>query len=133
MPRRVPQRRGVTLIEVLIVIAIMSMLASAVAVAVLGIHRDAQRDAAAIDAASLRTLASAWRSRHPNDECPTTARLVADRMLDRGSKAHDPWGTPYVISCSEDEVTVLSAGPDRRQGTADDIVAPPDSRLAGGR
>jgi hypothetical protein len=36
----------------------------------------------------------------------------------------------HLITCAEDDVTVLSPGPDRKTGTADDIVAPPETTLA---
>jgi general secretion pathway protein G len=35
----------------------------------------------------------------------------------------DPWNTPYIYSQVSNRVTVASAGPDRKAGTSDDIVA----------
>lgn len=35
----------------------------------------------------------------------------------------DPWGIPYGYAVSNGAPVVFSAGPDRRQGTADDITA----------
>jgi hypothetical protein len=32
-----------------------------------------------------------------------------------------------VIHCGDDDVTVQSAGPDKKIGTPDDILAPPDA------
>jgi hypothetical protein len=31
---------------------------------------------------------------------------------------------PYKIECSEDDITVMSSGPDKKFGTADDIRVP---------
>ncbi|MEK9137329.1 MAG: type II secretion system protein GspG, partial [Bacteroidota bacterium] len=33
----------------------------------------------------------------------------------------DPWGTPYQYSLSSDGFSIVSAGPDKRRGTADDV------------
>jgi hypothetical protein len=38
--------------------------------------------------------------------------------------AVDPWGTPYFVKPKHDRVIVASAGPDRKKGTADDILSP---------
>jgi general secretion pathway protein G len=41
----------------------------------------------------------------------------------------DPWGHPYVYSCTNGVVRLFGAGPDGRAGTADDIASPePDWR-----
>ena len=34
----------------------------------------------------------------------------------------DPWGTPLVILVSTDSFSIVSAGPDRKFGTGDDII-----------
>jgi hypothetical protein len=34
----------------------------------------------------------------------------------------DPWGTPYHIAEEPDSIALISAGPDQRLGTADDLV-----------
>jgi hypothetical protein len=57
-----------------------------------------------------------------NGKCPRAVDdLVAEKYLARAA-AKDPWGTPIVISCSADDWTASSAGPDKRFGTADDIA-----------
>ena len=33
-------------------------------------------------------------------------------------------GQPYKVSCEQDEITCTSAGPDRKEGTEDDIHVP---------
>lgn len=37
------------------------------------------------------------------------------------SKIKDPWGRPYLYSVENDSVNILSAGPDGKAGTADDV------------
>lgn len=64
-----------------------------------------------------------WRATH-DDLCPTVEQLVRDRVLDpKPAVANDPWGTAFTIQCSDEAVSVRSAGPDRKLGTADDIVS----------
>ena len=51
-------------------------------------------------------------------------QLRAEKELSATSKITDPWDTPYQIRCAEDETYVLSYGPDKKEGTADDIKIP---------
>ena len=122
--------RGLMLVEVLVVIAIMALISTVVAFGVVHLFLRAKIDAAALSTSSLRRVAGAYRLNHLGDECPTYAQLRTEKMLDRESKPNDPWGSPYAISCTDDDVTVTSAGPDKRIGTEDDIVAPADAAVA---
>src|SRR5206468_2333048 len=84
-------RRGMTLIEVMIVIVILGLISGGIAVAVFKRHHDAQLRLTHIGAAELRRAASTWRSEHPGGECPTPKTLRADGTLDPGSKLTDAW------------------------------------------
>ncbi len=119
------------LIEVLIVIAIMSLIAAVAAIAGINMWRDSQKKTAKLNASELRHAAGVWKLSHPGEECPTVARLRADKIVDKESNTADPWGSPYSIVCTEDDdITVISAGPDKKIGTPDDIVAPPEAKVA---
>jgi general secretion pathway protein G len=115
--------RGVTLIEVMIVVVILGLIAAAVAVAVFPQDLKAEITMTHTNARTIRNQADAWRTEHGAEACPTPDRLVADKLLDRGSKTVDPWGTPFRILCHDDETTVVSLGPDRKE-SEDDIVEP---------
>jgi general secretion pathway protein G len=117
------QSRGVTLIEVMVVVVILGMIASAVALAVFPQHLKAQIRMTRIAATTMRSAASAWRMENPGDTCPTPQRLRDDQLIDSASKLTDSWDTPFRIECRESETLVISLGPDRKEGT-DDIVAP---------
>lgn len=59
-----------------------------------------------------------WRAAHPDRTCPTMREL---RDYQRGA-AIDPWGTPLRRVCrGARQLLVVSAGEDRRFGTADDV------------
>jgi general secretion pathway protein G len=115
-------QRGVTLVEVLIVVAIMAMLAGGVAFALLPQFQKASIKSARENAIKLRQVVALWRTDTPG-ECPTVSRLKADKLLDKVG-GDDPWGKPYRIRCADGEVYVESGGPDQRTGTEDDIVVP---------
>jgi len=116
-------RRGVTLVEVLIVVAIMSLIATTVVVAVIPKFRGAQVDTASNSAREIRNAVTRYRARG-TEQCPTITQLVSEKEIDTASKLDDPWGSPFKIECPEDEVYVTSFGPDKKEGTADDIVIP---------
>jgi general secretion pathway protein G len=116
------RQRGVTLVEVLIVVAIMAMLAGGVAFALLPQFQKASIKSARENAIKLRQVVALWRTDTPG-ECPTVSRLKKDKLLDKVG-GDDPWGKPYTIRCSDGEVYVESMGPDQRAGTEDDITVP---------
>ena len=95
-----------------------------VAYAVIPIYVESQKRTARLSASSLRRLVGTWRLTHPGEDCPDVARLRTDKLIDSESSSSDPWGSPYAIKCPEDDVVVMSSGPDKRAGTGDDIVVP---------
>ncbi len=118
------RRRGVTLVEVLIVVAIIAMIAGGVTVFALPKYRDAQKTTAETGARVIRQAVQSWQATNNEVACPTVSQLVQEKQLDPGANTNDPWGTPYVLNCSEDDVTVISAGPDKKKGTKDDLRVP---------
>jgi hypothetical protein len=74
--------------------------------------------------ASVRSAAIIWRSVRPADQCPTTEQLRDDTVLDPSFNLKDPWGNPYKVACDVDEITCTTAGPDRKDGTDDDVSVP---------
>jgi general secretion pathway protein G len=89
-------------------------------------YRQAQIDTAETTAKTIRQAAALWRSlKGGAGECPTVSRLIEEKEIDPSSTTEDPWGSPFVISCTEDDVTVSSPGPDGKQGSKDDIVVGP--------
>lgn len=124
--------RGVTLIEVMIVVVILGLIAGGVAAAVLPQHIKAQILTTHTNAKAIRQAAAAWRSEHTAEPCPTPTTLRDDKIIDTGAKLTDPWDTPYKIECRDDETVVISRGPDKRESD-DDIVEPPDQARAAAR
>jgi general secretion pathway protein G len=123
--------RGVTLIEVLIVVAIIAMVAGGVAVFALPRFRDAQKSSAETGARVIRAAVQNWQATTNEATCPSVSQLVQEKHLDPGANTSDPWGTAYILNCTDDDVIVTSAGPDKKKGTKDDIVVPKGGSGAG--
>jgi general secretion pathway protein G len=117
-------RRGVTLFEVLIVVAILAMVAGGVAVVGLPRFREAQVKTARTAAQTIRSAVHQWQLNNGDSACPTVSQLVEEKYLDRGTTTVDPWSQAFSITCTEAEVTVTSSGPDKKKGTADDVAVP---------
>ncbi|MCL2778556.1 MAG: type II secretion system GspH family protein [Polyangiaceae bacterium] len=115
--------RGMTLIEILIVLAIIGLIAGSVAVVAVPRFKESQINQAKIDARTIHPVAEKYVADHPG-ECPTVELLRQKRELSATSKITDPWDTPYKITCTEDDIIVSSAGPDKKDNTADDIRIP---------
>jgi general secretion pathway protein G len=122
--RRQRRQAGVTLVEVLIVVAIMALLASGVSFAILPKYREAQVNTAKTSAQVLRRAIQDWQRVNNEVTCPTVSQLVEGKHVDSGAEVDDPWGLPWALVCTEDEVFVQSFGPDKKQGTTDDISVP---------
>jgi general secretion pathway protein G len=116
--------RGVTLFEVLLVVAILAMVAGGVAVFALPRFKESQVKMAKSGAQTVRQAVMQWHLTNGDDNCPSVSQLAQDKFLDSATDHNDPWGQPYEIKCSTDDVIVTSAGPDKKKGTGDDISMP---------
>lgn len=119
--RRRARRRGVTLVEVLIVLAIMALISGSAVFLVFPALAEAKYDTAVLSAQTVKKAAELYMNIGGADNCPTVDDLVNDRKLEKG-KTNDPWGTPYKITCGEGgEIRVTSPGKDKKEGSADDV------------
>lgn len=125
MALRRAAKRGMTLIEIMIVVSIIAMVAAGVAVVAIPKMKEAQIKAAETGARTIRNAVSQWQlSENEYSECPNVSQLIQDKQLDSGQTTVDPWGEEYEITCADDEVVVASKGPDKKKGSKDDIVIP---------
>ena len=122
--RALRRARGVTLFEVLIVVAILAMIAGGVAFFALPRFREAQAKTAVSSAQIIRKAAELWQANNNETSCPTVSQLVQEKLLDPGQNTSDPWGQSFTLSCTDEDVTVSSNGPDKKKGTKDDVVVP---------
>ena len=68
--------------------------------------------------AAVRTYQLDHDERIPTDG---VEGLVAAGLIDPASPRLDPWGNPYVILATANDVTVSTVGPDHVLGTPDDF------------
>jgi prepilin-type N-terminal cleavage/methylation domain-containing protein len=95
-------RRGFTLLEIMVVIALISLLTTGVAVGALKMLRGAEDEQAKTNAAALAAAAEASIIGHGSEECPTPDEMQRDGFLSSRSNTEDPWGTPYRRLCHRD-------------------------------
>jgi prepilin-type N-terminal cleavage/methylation domain-containing protein len=126
------RQRGLTLVELVVVIALIGLLGTAIALGVMRAFHEQRIKTATIACNQLRTAVQTHLVNHPDDsDCPTPERMLESRELDAAMSLRDPWGTAYAVECPSDEVVATSAGPDRAFDTEDDIRAPVPRRAPG--
>ena len=129
-------RKGFTLMELLLVMAILVIMASMVTFAFLNIQKNAQSDACLSQINTLENACISYKlqvGRFPNslDDLFTQPAGLSARQW-RGpylneAVPNDPWGNPYNYGPDEanNRVFIASPGPDGQQGSADDVPEPP--------
>lgn len=116
--------RGYSLLEILVVLAIIALLSSVIGVAVYNHLLKARIEATRQSALKIRQTVVLYKMHHA-DECPTVDGLRQADEIDAASKPTDAWDQPFVVKCGDHgEIHVASAGPDKKHGTEDDIIAP---------
>ncbi len=113
--------RGVTLVEVLIVVAIMAVIAGGATLLAFPMYKEARIKAAVISAGEIKKAAQLYQELDSvSDACPTLQDIVSAKRID-AKKTDDPWGKPFKVQCNEGDLRVVSSGNDRKEGTPDDI------------
>ena len=117
---RIAQQRGMTLIEIMIVVIIMALIATGVAVAVMPRLRKAEIKTAETDVQAIRTAVQLYMAENKGN-CPSMEDLKGE-YLDKSKRTTDPWDKEFTINCADGEdPDVYSSGPDKQEGTEDDI------------
>ncbi|HZU84163.1 MAG TPA: prepilin-type N-terminal cleavage/methylation domain-containing protein [Polyangiaceae bacterium] len=125
--RRMRQRaasRGLTLVEMIVVITIIGVLTAAISIGVMSAKKKADVGAAKTACNTIRDATIQWKAVHPGEDCPTVDQLKQEKILDTGFSLKDPWAVPFKVACESDEIVCTSAGPDKKEGTDDDIHVP---------
>ena len=114
---------GFTLLEVMIVLALIGLIAGSIGVGVFKQYQKGQKNTAKISVKEIGDAVTQYMIEN-NNECPKGMEdLVAKRNLKNIFK--DPWGKDFIIKCpgtnDPDGADVISTGPDKQEGTPDDI------------
>ncbi len=101
---RATRRAAFTLMEVLVVVAIVVILASVGTLATLKFLDDAKCDTARAGADNLQTCYKAWSVRHDGEEL--TDLSVLAEYTESGTRAlYDPWNKMYQFTYKTDSAT----------------------------
>lgn len=110
------RRRGMTLIEIMVVITILGLIAAAVGVAVVPQLEAAKRDRAALDIKSIQSGLKLYYTKKGNypDTGTGLRALVETNVLDEVPK--DPWGNDFVYLNEGGKPVIVSYGADGTAG-----------------
>ena len=116
---------GMTMLEIMIVLAIIGLVMSVVGVGVYSSYKKAQKKIAQVAVNEIAAKTVQFMTDN-NNECPKTMDdLVAQKYMPKKQK--DPWNHDYILRCpgqvNVDGIDVVSLGPDGKEGTEDDIKA----------
>ncbi len=107
-------QRGMTLIEIMIVIIIMAMIATGVSLAVTKQLEKSRVKDARMGACTIRNAVILYMAENPG-QCPSVDDLK-DGYLDTKKRTEDPWNQPYTIDCSGPDPDVFSQGGEGESG-----------------
>ncbi len=112
---------GMTLVEIMIVVIIMAMIATAVGMAVLPQLERARIEQTRTDSQTIRSAVELYLAQNPGGDCPSVSDLVDEHMLNGNTNTQDQWGNEFIVDCESDDPVVTSNGPDGQSGTEDDV------------
>ena len=130
-----PKNSGFTLLELLLVMAILVVLASLSTFAILNLQKTSLQKTAFMEIKTLSKACKMYKlsvgsfpssldDLYANPSGLTRAQWGGPYIED--PVGADPWQRPYNYTSDElnDRVTITSAGPDGQVGTADDVPDP---------
>ncbi len=110
------RRRGMTLIEIMVVITILGLIMAAVGVAVIPKLDEAKQDTARLDIANIHNALKLYytkKGKYPDTGTGLKA-LVDTQNLEKVPT--DPWGNEYVYMNEGGKPVIISYGADGTQG-----------------
>ena len=115
--------RGMTLVEIMVVVAIIGMIMGAVAVGAFGQLEKARVKNTKMIIHTVQEALVHYGTDN-TDSCPKSlGDLVAQKYLNKDPK--DDWGQPLIFVCpgqhNTDGADIVSKGKDKQEGTQDDI------------
>src|SRR6476469_1756395 len=110
------KQHGFTLVELMVVITILGLLASAIAIGVIKSQVTAYQKTARTDIATLESALELYQTKHGKMPQGLSA-LVPEKLVK--TLQPDPWGNPYVYTLENGEPVIVSYGADGAPGGTD--------------
>ena len=126
--RALVEARGMTIVELMIVLTIIASIMGVVGFFVFGALDRANISEARIEIGQLSNMCDAYYlSSSPRKMPDNLADLAAGPSPLTEKVPKDPWGNDYIYKKESDrKVLIYSAGPDGSEGTEDDVYAEAD-------
>lgn len=117
-------RQGMSLVEIMVVIAIIGVLGTVIAVNVIGAADEANRSATCIQMKKLEESLTMYATKHRNKFPSTSEGIAAAKTFLPGNEVPtDPWGNAYQYfspgTHGQHDFEIISFGKDGREGGAD--------------
>lgn len=118
------RQKGMTLLEIMIVITLIGVVMAVVVTNVIGAGDNAKISAAKTKMQSIKQQVDMYYTMF--DEYPDNLQALVKppagrKPLMNKNGLKDPWGKKFNYSNRDGDIQLSSSGPDRKEGTQDDI------------